>query len=220
MAALKVVELRDALAEFASVLEANTADKVAVRSLREFGVVLGDHEDLTVLAFVKSIGRLRGLPNTSSGPSIANLRDVLTSFQPILVKLKRKDLSKCLDSLLVALRGLPNSSVVALVAAVRGQLVPASASEDAAQMNSSIVDDYVRRLENALGDDRKFGALFDELSADGRVDQSGAVAIATIFYGHTSARTPRSKALGRVRERHLKLMKFKRQPSTAGRSAA
>lgn len=220
MAALKVVELRDTLVEFASALEANGADRLAIRSIREFCVVFGDHEDLTASAFVKVVGRVQRLPNASSGPSVANLQEVLASFQPILIRLKRKDLSKCLDSLIVVLRGLPNSSVVTFVAAIRKQLVPASRSEDAALMDTSLVDDYVKRLEGALGDDRKFRALIDELNADRRVDQPEAVAIATRFYGQTSAGTSRSKALGRIRERHVKLMKFKRQPSTAGRSAA
>ena len=87
-------------------------------------------------------------------------------------------------------------------------------------MNDSLVDDYVRRLEIALGDERRFRPVLEELLADERIAQPEAAAIASRFYGRVPKGTSRAKAIERVRERQEKLMEFKKRPSTAGRSAA
>jgi hypothetical protein len=89
-----------------------------------------------------------------------------------------------------------------------------------APVDERLIGDYVTRLEAALGNDASFEPLLKELQADGRVAQGEAVAIASRFYGRTPKGTSRPKALERVRQRHVKLMEFKRQPSTGGRSAA
>src|SRR5262245_6681909 len=94
------------------------------------------------------------------------------------------------------------------------------AKKDAAPVNDRLIDDYAKRLVAALGDDAQFIPLFEELYADERVAQAEAVAIASRFYGRTPKSTTRPKALERVRGRHVKLMKFKRQSSTSARSAA
>ena len=93
-------------------------------------------------------------------------------------------------------------------------------AKKSAPVDERLIDDYVKRLEAALGDDARFEPLLKELQADGRVAQGEAVAIASRFYGRTPRGTSRPKALERVRQRHAKLMEFKRQPSTGGRSAA
>jgi hypothetical protein len=220
MAALRLGELQDALVRFADTLEANKADRLAVRSLRDFCMLLAGHRDLTIAAFLKTTKHVRRLPSASTEPTLVKLQEVLASFSPLLSGLKKKDLSKGIDSLLVLLQCLPNTSVAMFVAAVRKQLVPASKGKDAAPVDQTIVDDYVRRLEAALGDDKKFSTLIGELVADSSVEQPEAVAIATRFYGQTSPGTTKSRAVRRICERHAKLMKFKRQSSTAGRSAA
>ena len=85
---------------------------------------------------------------------------------------------------------------------------------------------YLARLETrvdyltALGDDAQFEPLIAELQSNERVRQLEATAIASQFSGPTPKSTTRPKAIGRIQERHTKLMKFKRQTSTAGRSAA
>jgi len=144
--------------------------------------------------------------------------------------LAKKGLNDCLDSLLDVLCKNADAPITAFAEAT---VVPVSApkakgaskgkskgKKGAAPVDDRLVDDYVKRLEAALGDDGKFEPLLQELQADERVGQAEAVAIASQFYGQTRKSTTRPKALDRVRERQIKLMKFKQQPSTSGRSAA
>jgi hypothetical protein len=115
-------------------------------------------------------------------------------------------------------------SVSAFVANVLSAAKPprkASKKKKAAPIvDEAFVDEYVRKLEAALGDEGKFGEAFSELVADERVGQPEAVAIATKFVGRTAKGTSRPKALDRIRDRNTKLVNFKRQTSTSGRSAA
>lgn len=224
MAAVKIGELNTAFVAFADALHANKADRCAVRSLLDFCAAFVGHEELTVASFLKAVARCAPQDvGSSSGPSIASLRNVLASLRPMLAGLKRKDLNKSVDSLLDALPTTSDVPVPIFVLAVRRQIVSASrptGKKGARPMNETIVDDYVRRLEAALGNEREFQPLLDELRANEFVSQAEAVAIASRFYGQTSSGTTRARALARIKERHDKMMDFKRQPSTAGRSAA
>jgi hypothetical protein len=135
-------------------------------------------------------------------------------------------LNKGLDSLLDVLRKNGDVPIPVFVANVtsppapkpRGASKPKS-KKGAAPVDDHLVDDYVKRLEAALGDDAKFEPLLQELQADERVRQGGR-RLASQFYGQTRKGTTRPKALDRVRERRVKVTEFKRQPSTSGRPAA
>jgi hypothetical protein len=154
----------------------------------------------------------------------------VTSLRTLVNGLAKKDLNDCLDSLLNVLRKNADAPITAFAAAM---VVSASApkakgarngksnaKKGAAPVDDYLVSDYVKRLEAALGDNAKFEPLLQELQADERVGQAEAVAIASEFYGKTPKGTSRPKALGRILDRQVKLMKFKQQPSTSGRSAA
>jgi hypothetical protein len=88
-----------------------------------------------------------------------------------------------------------------------------------ADVNETLVSDYLRRLEKALPDAGSFPLLFAELSADDRVQQAEAVALASRFLSPTSATTTRAKALAKIMERHTILMRS-RGSRKAGKSAA
>jgi hypothetical protein len=86
-------------------------------------------------------------------------------------------------------------------------------------VNETLINDYLGRLEKALPDADAFPSLFAELLADERVQQAEAVAIASRFLSPTSASTSRAKALAKVMERHAALMRS-RTNRRAGKSAA
>ena len=223
MAAVKVRELRSVLERFADALETNKADRASVRNLRGLCAILPSRGDGTVTDFLSALKRARPPKGDASGPLVGSLLPVIASLRAFVSEIAKKDLSRSLDSLLDMLRTRLDTPIASLAAAVKEDV--ASASEprrkrDAEPMDRHLVDDYVKRLEAALGDDWRFKPLFEELLSDERITQSEAVAIASYFYGQTSKGTSRAKALQRVRERQEKLMEFKKRPSTAGRSAA
>jgi hypothetical protein len=227
MASLKVGELRSLLGSFADVLEANQADRAAVRGLRDLCTMFSGTEDKTLATFLRAIKP--SVPtNDAKGPKIASVVPVLTSLRTFVNVIAKKDLNDGLDSFLDILRVHSDSLISVFVTkavSVSKPAVPQSKPKSKSKkvstsMDDRLVSDYVKRLEAALGDDAKFESLLSELSGDTRIQRGEAVAIASQFYKQTAKDTSRPKALERIRERQDKLMKFKRQPSTAGRPAA
>lgn len=88
-------------------------------------------------------------------------------------------------------------------------------------MDTTLVDDYVGRLEAVLQDASAFPLLMLELMADPRVKQPEAAQIAKQFYGDASASTAKKEAFRRIRSRHDSLMDFMaKSRAQSGRSAA
>ena len=227
MASLKVSEIRSILMNFASVLEANQASGATVVGVRDLCAMFSGSEPKTATAFLKAANDMVPSSGTANGPLLSSVIPALSSLRTFVDVVAKKDLNNSLDSLLDVLQRHADIPISAFVASVvsalsenMGSSRPKSRKKVAAPMDDRLVDDYVRRLEAALGDDAKFESLLAELSADARVQQAEAVAIATQFYKRTAKDTSRPKALQRIRERQAELMKFKRQSSTAGRPAA
>ena len=87
-------------------------------------------------------------------------------------------------------------------------------------MNQILIDNYVSRLEAALGNNAGFMALYRELDNDAQVTKAEAVLIANRFMGPVAASTSRLKALQRVLFRHRKLMGFTTGSESIGGKAA
>ncbi len=228
MASLKVRELHSLLESFVEALEANKADSTATRGIHELCAMFSGNDNMTVTAFLGAIERAAPAVRKADGPILASVIPALRSLRMFMDGVAKKDLNDGLDSLLDILQLHADSAMSVFVTnAISASTSAASTSKPkrksrkvAASMDERLVDDYVTRLEAALGDDSKFESLLAEINADTRVQQAEAVAIASRFYKKTAKSTSRPKALERIRERQEKLMKFKRQPSTAGRPAA
>jgi hypothetical protein len=223
--AVTVGELHALIGRFADALEINNADKAAVRGLRDLCEIFSGNEAGKAATFLKVVGRMPPPTVAEDGSSAATIASALASLRALVEGVGKNDLNKNLDSLQDTLRIYADVPISAFVASARQHVASASkpkrkGRKAAERMDQRLTDDYVERLESALGDDRRFGLLVDELETDSRIAQPEAAAIASRFYGRTSNGITRSKALERIRERHEKLMQFKRQPSTAGRPAA
>jgi hypothetical protein len=73
-------------------------------------------------------------------------------------------------------------------------------------MGHQLVDAYLDRLEEVLGDEQKFSAVYEALTADKRIAQAEAVELASRFLAPIAKSTSRPKALRRVLYRHEKLL--------------
>ncbi len=88
-------------------------------------------------------------------------------------------------------------------------------------LDTTLVDDYVGRLEAVLEDAQAFPKLMLELMADPRVRQPEAAQIAKRFYGDASGSTAKKEAFRRIRARHESLMDYvAKARAQGGRSAA
>jgi len=145
------------------------------------------------------------------------LRDLVSAFEAR----KPAELLSALTELETALSGFDLYSIESYMKGVSSRVAPVSRrrGRGPADVNESVISDYLKRLENALPDASSFAVLFAELSADDRVQQAEAVALASRFLSPTSATTSRAKALDKVMERHRSLMRS-RTSRKAGKSAA
>ena len=112
------------------------------------------------------------------------------------------------------------ASVSALLEAAPAVLVkPAKPKRIPTPVRHDLIDRYTHQLEEALGDEAGFVALFKELSDNPEVGRSEAAEIAKRFAGRSGA--SKAIALNKVWARHHNLMTFRaKSESRAGRSAA
>jgi len=222
MASLKITQLCSTIVNFADALEANNGDKVTVRYLRDLCEMFSGSEASTVVDFVKVTRYATPSGAIGDGPSVSSIIPALSSLHTLVGEVATTDANKCFESFLEILRmnaREPISTFVANVISASKQKGKNELKKDSL-LNDHLIANYLERLAVALGDDTKFGTLFDELSVDKTVTRADAVAIASQFCGQTATSTSRRHALERIRERHMKLMKFKGRPSTSNRSAA
>ena len=223
MASLTTTELRSLLRGFADVLERNQANKDSAGDILELCEMFAGGEGISAATYLKAVQRGNASMDGSGSQLIGSVVPALSSLQNLIKGVARNDVTKSLDLLVDTLRkyaDVPIPAFVAGVASASSVKPKTGCKKGVAPVDDRLIEDYVKRLEAALGDDAKFGPLLNEIRSDERITQAAAIAIASQFYGQTAKRTSRLKALELVRERQVKLMKFKQQPSTAGRSAA
>jgi hypothetical protein len=160
----------------------------------------------------------------SDEPSVAQLvaalgvlRNLVSAFE---VK-KQAEMLHALAELETALSGFEPYSIESYMKELSSRVASVSCRRrrGPADVNETLVSDYLKRLEKALPDAGGFPLLFAELSGDDRVQQAEAVALASRFLSPTSATTTRAKALAKILERHTILMRS-RASRKAGKSAA
>ena len=220
---MKVAAAAVALTRFADALESFDAS-ADLTNLRAFIKALDPANTLSVDSFAKSFSGL-SFPASRELPRLGELTFLLEAHLQLLEDVAKPDILADLKLFLAIVREHSDTPIAGFASAIRKHLVPASKRQSrkgAAQMDQSLVDDYLKRLEAVLGDDVAFRALFRELDTDKRVTKVEAVELATRFLGPTPSSTSRPKALQRVLHRHQKLVDFKRSSESIrrGRSAA
>src|SRR5258706_9388347 len=186
MAALKAGELRSLLDRFAVLTEASRGNEGIVSGLRLLRDVVEGAGDSTLAAFMKKIEKVAAPNVLSRGATTFEVAEALEGLRAFLSDFAKKDLLKGLDSLIKVLRANQGVAVGDLVAAWKATLSASQPNDQAGpdQMNETLINEYVKRLEAALGGD-EFESLFAEIRADKRVQQPEAVEIASRFYSRT-----------------------------------
>jgi hypothetical protein len=220
---VKVASAALILTRYADALELSDASLVAVR-LRAFAEALRPIASDSVEAFAELCATL-SFPNSREPDRLKELVPPIEALLQLLAGIAKPEILAGLETFLAIIYEHGDTSLAGFASGIRKHVVSASKGQSkkgAAPMDQSLVDDYLKRLEAALGDDVAFRALFRELEADKRVTKLEAVQLATRFLGPTPPSTSRPRALQRVLHRHQKLVDFKRSSESIrrGRSAA
>jgi hypothetical protein len=157
-------------------------------------------------------------------PTVGDVAAILADLDSILAPVARREELRKLDRIIRLLRAHESVSIASIESATSLGVASASnrkAAKGAALLIEDLINDYLKRLEAALGDRDAFARIFESLRNDARVERDIAVRIAGRFAGQVSPGASRQKALARILERHQKLMSFKvRSKSVSGKSAA
>jgi hypothetical protein len=174
-----------------------------------------------VAVFLRAANKMGLATGKPSVAEVAIALSVLEELVPALEIRKQDDLVEALRQLRFALSSFEPFSVESYMKELSSRVASVSRRRGRGpeDVNEALVSDYLRRLEKALPDADCFASLFAELTADERVQQAEAVALASRFLSPTSASTSRTKALAKVLERHTTLMRS-RAGRRAGKSAA
>jgi len=226
---MKLVDLRSILNVYAKGLARVGAvdSAAALRHFNDLCLVLKSKKAAELAALMRTFSD-RSLAVANSGPTVRDLVSAfaaLAALAPALsTKKKEEDLTSDLANLCAALIGFEQIGAESYTKALLSHVVSVSRRANKggpATVNEPLVIDYSEKLERALPDAAAFLKLFSELTADERVQQAEAVALATRFMGPTSARTSRPKALAKIKERHSSLMRARASArAQAGKSAA
>jgi hypothetical protein len=220
---VKVAAATLSIARYADALEFSDASATAAR-LRAFIKALEPAGALTIDSLAQTCSGL-SFPASGESPRLKELASPLEGLLQLFEDIAKPQILIGLKHLLAVVREHGDIPVAGFASAVRKHVASASKGQSKkgpAPMDQSLVDDYLKKLEAALGDDAAFRALFREIDADKRVTKLEAVELATRFMSPTPPSTSRPKALQRVLHRHQKLMDFKRSSESIrrGRSAA
>ena len=220
---MKVAALADVLARYADALDASCATATAAR-LRAFVGALTPSASNSVSDFANLCSVLP-FSNAGDQPILRELVPTIEGLGKLLEGVGKPGLLTDLELVLAVAREQGDIPIDGFASVIRQHVVSASRRQPkrgAAPVNQQLVNDYLERLEAALGNDAAFRALFRDLEADRRVTKIEAVELATRFLGPTPPSTSRPKALQRVLQRHQKIVDFKRASESIrnGRSAA
>jgi hypothetical protein len=205
------------IAAFANALKSSGAGESAV-ALQRFSDSLAACGTMSTKKFVSSIEKA-GLSRTIAEEPMLGV--VESEINELIGVLKAAGAKKTLMTdveLLLDLSGRYKETSIAefesSVASASGQQ-PGATPMDPKQL----VEEYLKRLEVAFGNDEVFRALHKELNDDKRVTRVMAIEIASRFYAPMPPSSSRPKALRKILERHEKLMYSRAASSTIGGKA-
>lgn len=218
---------RKVLNAYASALDASCDKEAAVATaLRQLARALGKAGKVGTKVFVSRTSA-KTFPTSADGAH--KLGELVPALQALIALLSetgsKKQLVDDLGFILDLARQHSKVSIQQIESSLKRPVASASASrrktkKGPATMDRATVNDYIERLEAALGDDASFQRLYRDLCGDKRITKIEAVALASAFYGPTAASTSRPKALARVLRRHEKLMQSRAGSESIGGEAA
>lgn len=194
------------------------------QALHELAALFEILPSSTVANVVKRLKNL-GLPEVfSSGKKAADCLVLLSALSSFLKKIAKQPAAKDVDLVHDLLRGYAEAPLEAITLAANEALTSPPKAKKATTkapkkpLREDLVERYLRRLEEALGDDPGFAEVYGRLSADPDMGSAELALLAQRF----SLKKPRGRdaALKSILGRHQALMTSRaRSAATAGRIA-
>lgn len=179
--------------------------------------------DSALTSVVEKLDAVQVPKASANEPALRKVRGTLRKLHESLPTRERKSTAKDFEALDTLLSHRDSGSLSEFVASVRRQFASNAQPKGKrkAPVNQTLVDQYVPKLEAALGDDAAFKQAFDALDADPQIGQAEAVAISKAFMGRTASSMSRKAAMERIWSRHAALLNFKaKRKAFGGRTAA
>ena len=191
----------------------------AAFALRSVGAIFDAMPDKTVADLAKRLKDMEVPSDRLGGANVGAVVKVLPQLRNFLSAVG-KPAMKDVDMLLALLQRHHAVSVNTFVAGAVDTLsrIPVKKSSHKLAVREDLVDRYLRRLEDALGDAPGFARVFAQLSADAEMKTGELKSLSRRFA--LGAGQNREAALKKIYARHQALMTSRaRSAATAGRIA-
>ena len=154
-------------------------------------------------------------PKSDMGPTVGefvhHIRQTSTVFEPLMTKANRQ----FIHTLINTLSANPD------ITAEQVNALSSRPQKDNAMSGDLKLRDYLKRLENSLGDRESFEEVLTALKSDEAMTKAMMVELASIFHSKLPKSTSKAKALEHIFHRQNSLMTFKaKQRAMGGRTAA
>jgi hypothetical protein len=165
--------------------------------------------------------RVAGLPEAAGDPSLGDLAKLLSVLRRFLNQTAKSAVLTDVDAIEKLLHDRASMGFGAFVRMATEAATPTGRGRgrDAPRERDDLVVQYKEKLEAALGDEKTFTAVYNDLRANTAVGKPEITALAKQMTG-SGARTQEA-ALKKIWNRHQSLVVFKaKSRATGGRSAA
>jgi hypothetical protein len=216
---MKCKEFSSVLRAFAEVLDVAGAT-VARDQIVMFAAIFDAHPASSVSDLTMRIAAL-GAAGPAGSPSLGDVAGLLSALKGLLSKTAKSAVLIDVEAVHKLLRDHASMEICAFARMATDATSPRrpARGRDAPGLREDLVGHYKDKLEAALGDEKKFTALYNDLRANTAMGKLEITALAKQMTG-SGART-QDAALKKIWNRHQSLMLFKaKSRATGGRSAA
>jgi hypothetical protein len=216
---MKSQEFSSFLRSFAHVL-AIAGAQVAHDQIIMFSTIFDADPKLSVSALAKRISSLND-PGPANSRSLGDVRQLLSALEALFANAAKSSVLADIEIVEQLLRDRASMELSTFVRLAIELAAPRCSSRKpaAAKVRNDLIDHYKTKLEESLGDEENFTAVYNDLRANSAVGKGEIVTLAKQMTG-SGARTE-DAALKKIWNRHRSLMVFKAKSRvTSGRSAA
>jgi hypothetical protein len=202
--------MKEIIATFADALRSFDSEKLA-SDFEEIADALDKSKLKTVEQINQALSKTVRLSQKTTGTTLGALMPALEAFHKLLVQASAK--KKSIDSVKAMLDVFNEYSQLSTEEFRRALCFKTTGDRT---VDQQLVATYLGKLEQALGDERKFPEVYDALTADKRIAQPEAVELASRFLAPIPKSTSRPKALRRVLYRHEMLLESRAKSASIG----
>jgi hypothetical protein len=212
---MKVSALREWLFKQSDLLEkACRAERAS--DVRRLADLLAARSNSSVTEICKILQAVK--PASGKEPSLGNISELLTAMAEAACIFAKSADAKDLRQFVAVIEGKREHSLDAFLQQATEALIKRSTRSAPSGVSEEVLRSYLKRLEEALGDEQGFEEVYQQLQADTRLKALDFKKLAKSFVGKSGK--SKTDALGLIYGRHKSLISARAAAGSTGRRLA